>query len=59
MNKTKNKSLLSCSRCGSAEVMYVNLSNGELLPSFAIDLATGARTCHPCRKLGVTNARDN
>lgn len=52
MTKTKKRAAVVCSHCGSSEAMYLDLGGGKLLPSFAIEMATGARSCYPCRDKG-------
>ena len=49
MLKTKKRASAICSRCGSSEAMYVSLKNGDRLPSYAINLSDGSKSCHPCR----------
>lgn len=48
MARTKKRAVAVCSHCGSSEAMYVTLKDGGKLPSFAWDMATGARFCFPC-----------
>jgi hypothetical protein len=47
----RKKAEVTCKSCGSNDALYVQLSNGERLPSYVMRIGDGIY-CNPCAKGG-------
>ena len=47
----KKKAVAACKGCGSSDALYVQLGNGERLPSYVMKIGDGIY-CNTCAKGG-------
>ncbi len=46
---SKKRAVATCKACGSSDALYVELRNGEKLPSYVMRIGDGIY-CNPCAR---------